>query len=133
MTEIERKGYKIETLDDLRRISVIAEGGDPDAQQTINNFLKFDNDIERTNLPNTDVVVAVIFADYAGKYFWPNAKNNPFAQFTESATQTFMSKGGWKSNQFVEMTKQTPSLTDLQTIGDKPGIVDRLLGRGKTE
>ena len=133
MTEIERKGYKIETLDDLRRISVIAEGGDPDAQQTINNFLKFDNDIERTNLPNTDVVVAVIFADYAGKYFWPNAKSNPFSQFTESATQTFMSKGGWKSNQFVEMTKQTPSLTDLQTIGDKPSLVDRVLGRSKTE
>jgi len=132
--ESEIKGIKIKTIDELRRISMIAQGGDPDAQQTLNKFLTFDDNKERTNLPTRRDVQLMLFADFASKSLYPNRKNNPFEKLSEAAAIAFMAKGGWKSNQFVEMTKQTMSLSDLQTLGgdSQRSILDRIRGR-KTE
>ena len=66
-------GFKIESLDDLRRVLVIAQGGNPDAQQSINDFLKFDNNIERTNLPTRRDVVLMAYLNACGMLFYPDA------------------------------------------------------------
>jgi len=125
---------KLETLDDLRRIVVMAKGGDPEAQHTLNAFLKFNSNIERTNLPKREDVQRMVFADYAGKTLYPERDDDPFSMLADSIAIAFMAKGGDKSKQFVELMKQTPSLSDLQTLQEQPrGMMDRILGRGKKE
>jgi hypothetical protein len=117
--EPSHEGFKIESLEDLRRVLVIAQGGNPDAQQSINDFLKFDNNIERTNLPSRRDVVLM----------------DPFSIIADALSIAFMAKGGEKSKQFVELMKQTPSLVDLQTMGSgetpKGGIMNRIFGGSK--
>lgn len=130
------EAFKIETPDDLRKIIVMAQGGDPDAQQTLNAFLKFNNNIERTNLPTRKDVVLIAYLDSCGKFLYPNMEDNPFSMLANSLVVAFMAKGGDKSKQFVELMKQTPSLADLQTMGTPTqgqGLRERLLGRKKPE
>lgn len=127
--------FEIDSLDDLRRVIVMAQGGDPEAQQTLNAFLKFNNNIERTNLPTRRDVQMVVFADYAGKTLYPDVEDNPFSKLANCISIAFMAKGGDKSKQFVELMKQTPSLTDLQTLqgpADR-SLTDRIFGRNKKE
>jgi len=130
----EGASFEIETLDDLQRVLIMAQGGNPDAQQTLNDFLRFGDNIERTNLPKREDVQRMIYADYAGKTLYPHLDDDPFSKFADSMATSFMAKGGDKSKQFVELMKQTPSLSDLQTIQEQPqSIMDRLLRRGKEE
>ena len=126
---------KIESFDDLRRVMVLSRGGDPEAQQTLNNFLKFNDNIERTNLPTRKDVQMVSVLDYAGKTLYPNRPDNPFSLAANCISVAFMAKGGDKSKQFVELMKQTPSLADLQTHGGEQSrtTMDKILGRGKVE
>lgn len=137
MTEAETKSIELnpEALDTMRRIIVTAQGGDPDAQQTLNAFLKFNNSIERTNLPKRRDVHTVSFLDLVGRSFFINGDDNPFSILADCIATAFMAKGGDKSKQFVELMKQTPSLSDLQ-LGQGPqerSLTDRILGRGKKE
>ena len=126
--------FKVETPDDLRRLLVIADGGDPEAQQTLNAFLKFNNNIERTNLPTRRDVVLLTYLEGCSKHYYPNRPNNPFALLADSLATAFMAKGGDKSKQFVELMKQTPSLSDLQAVSESsPSLTDRIFGRGKEE
>lgn len=112
---------------------VIADGGDPDAQQTLNAFLRFNNIVERSNLPTRRDVVLLTFLDGCSKLYYPTIAD-PFALIRDSLATSFMAKGGGKSNQFVELMKQTPSLMDLQTVSEsKRSLTDRILGRGKTD
>lgn len=132
--EKETSDFKLESLDDLRRIIVMARGGDPDAQQTLNAFLKFNNNIERTNLPIRRDVQMIAYLDYAGKTLYAGNEDNPFTKAANCISIAFMAKGGDKSKQFVELMKQTPSLADLQVAGvHQRSLTDRILGRGKTE
>ena len=134
--EPETVGIKIENLDDLRRVLLIAQGGNPDAQQSINDFLKFDNNIERTNLPTRRDVVLLAYLKACGTLFYPDNPDDPFSKMADALSIAFMAKGGEKSKQFVELMKQTPSLVDLQTMGggetQKSGIMSKLFG-GKKE
>jgi len=127
--------FKVETPDDLRRLLVIADGGDPEAQQTLNAFLKFNNNIERTNLPTRRDVVLLAYLEVCSTHYYPNRSDNPFAVMADGLATAFMAKGGDKSKQFVELMKQTPSLSDLQIgQGDtQPSLRDKILGRRKEE
>lgn len=135
----EAKPMKVETLDDIRRLMIIASGGDPEAQQTLNEFIKFGNNIERSNLPTVRDVVRVSYLDYAGKTLYSSfAKKNPFSLAAECMAIAFMAKNGDKSKQFVDLMKNTPSITDLQMLTQQPenpnrSFIDRALGRGKNE
>ena len=124
--------FKIDSADDLRKIIVAANGGDPEAQQTLNEFLKFKNNIERTNLPTRRDVVLIAYLDGCGKLYYPGDEANPFSTIANSLCIAFMAKGGEKSKQFVEMMKQTPTLADLQTLGTpQRSLADKFLGRNK--
>lgn len=124
--------FKVETMDDLRRLLITAEGGDPEAQQTLNAFIKFNNIIERTNLPTRRDVVLEAYLSACGNHYFPGSPDDPFTTVAHCIATAFMAKGGDKSKQFVELMKQTPSLVDLQTLGQEPpkgGLFDRLRGR----
>ncbi len=122
-----------EQLDMVRRLMSVAQGQDPDSQQTINNFLKFDDDIERTTLPKRADVLTVAYLDYSGKTLYPDMIDNPFSKAAGSLAKPFMAFKGGKSNQFVEMMKQTPTIADIETTGESPSLLNRMLGRSKTE
>jgi len=117
------------------RLSQIAEGKDPDASQTITDFMDMKNIVERSSLPTTDTVLCLASLDVAGQVAYPTEPDNIFFMFRDSLARAYMARQGEKAKQFVEMMKQTPSLSDLQTMGDQQqrSVFDRLLGRGKTE
>jgi len=122
--------FELKTLDDLRKIMVLARGGDPEAQQTLNDFLRFKDNIERTNLPTRRDVQLLAYLDYAGKIFYPNDKLNPFSKAADCLAVAFMAKGGDKSKQFVEMMKKAPDLSALTTgQPQKQGLLDKIRGK----
>ena len=125
----------IETLDDLKRILVIAKGGDPDAIQAVANFMDLKSNIERSYFPDKKTSIAIAQLTGYGRTYYPADDWDPFNLVADSLSVAFMPYKGFKSNQFVDMTRQTPSLADLQTLQEQPqrGMMDRILGRGKTE
>ena len=125
---------EINTLEDVGRVISFAKGINPDTQQTLNEFLKFDNNIERTNLPKREDVRRTIYADYASRVLYPNDPDNPFAKFVDAQSIAFMGYKGGKSIQFVDLMRKQPNLSALQSIPEENrSIVNRVLGRDKTE
>lgn len=126
-------------LDGLRRFLVVLEGGDPESQQTLNKFMNIDNPIERTNLPTRRDVHVVSYLDMVNKSYFPTMKNDPFSLLNESISIGFMAKGGMKSNQVVELLRNSPDLAAFQTAmqiqdsQNQQGFMSRFLGRGKRE
>lgn len=131
--EPEKPLLKIESFEDLRDMMTIAKGGDPKAAQTINDFIKFDNNTERSNFPNTKTTLCIAQLNGYSRLYYPSGEENPFGLVAECIEIAFMARKGWKSGQFVEMVKQTPSIPDMVTIGEgkQRGIGDRILGRVK--
>jgi len=119
----------------LLRLSQIAEGKDPDASQTLTDFMDMKNIVERSNLPNTDTVLCMASLDVVGQVAYESAPNNIFWMMRDSLARAYMARCGEKANQFVEMTKRTPSLVDLRSVREdqQRGIFDKLLGGGKEE
>ena len=127
---------KIKTIDDLKRILIIAKGGDPDAIQAVANFMDLKNPQERTYFPDKQTAIAMAQLEGYGKLYFPEEDWNPFSLVSEVITVSLMGYKGFKSNQFVDMTRQTPDLSDLQTVADQPpsgGLLSRITGRSKTE
>jgi hypothetical protein len=126
-----------ETLNEKKmlRMSMIAEGKDPDAQQSLTNFMDMKSVIERTNLPTVVDCQRLDYLLYAGKLYFRGVEDDPFTMAAESEAITYMPRGGEKAKQVVELMKQTPNVVDLQTVNEvnKKSMVDRVLGRGKTE
>jgi len=133
-TAVQPKKFDIETLDDMKRVLIIARGGDPDAVQAIANFMDLKSNTERSFFPNKTITLCVGQLNGFGEVFYPNDDWNPFDLVADAVTVSFMGYKGFKSNQFVDMTRQTPNLKDLQAVPEESrGFVNRILGREKTE
>ena len=133
MTEA-KPSLKIETLDDLKRILIIAKGGDPDAIQAVANFMDLKSNTERSFFPDKKVTICIGQLNGYGKVFYPQDEWNPFDLVADAVTVSFMGYKGFKSNQFVDMTRQTPNLKDLQGVPEENrSFVNRILGRSETE
>lgn len=136
MGETETKTtFVIESLDDLKRVLTIARGGDPDAIQAIASFMDFNSNIERSYFPDRNISICVAQLMGYGKTYFSDESWDPFTMIADCLSVGFMPYKGFKSNQFVDMTRQTPNLSELQTTleGDRQGILSRLLRRGSTE
>jgi len=116
-------------------MSQIADGKDSDASQALTDFMDMKNIVERSNLPTTDTVLCMASLDVAGQVAYRNRPNNIFFMFRDSLARAYMARGGEKANQFVEMTKQTPSMVDIQTVREdqRQSFTEKILGRSKTE
>lgn len=133
-TSIEPTKFKIETLDDMKKVLIIARGGDPDAVQAIANFMDLRSNTERSYFPNKRITLCIGQLNGFGKVFYPNDDWNPFDLVADAVTVSFMGYKGFKSNQFVDMTRQTPNLKDLQTVPEESkAFVNRILGRDTGE
>jgi len=127
--------FKIETIDDVRRILVIAKGGDPNAIQAITKFMDFNSNAERSYFPDKTMTLCTAQLSGYGKTFFPNDDWDPFSLVADVIAVHFMGYKGYKSGQFVEMTRQTTNLDALKSSPDevKQGIISRILGGGKKE
>ena len=137
MTEVETKTaiepmFKIESLDDLRKVIVIAKGGNPDAQQAVVDFMNLKSATERANFMNMTIMLAVAQQDGYSKAYPMFKSFSLVSTVISSATMGYKSK---KSDQLMQIIQQTPNLSDLTSASEdvKRGYIDRILGRGKTE
>lgn len=127
--------FKIETLDDFKRLLAVVSGLDPDAQQAIARFLDLDSKVQKSFFPDRTVTLAIGQLKGFGNALYGDAEDNPYDVCAEVLCDAFMGYKGFKSNQFVDMTRQTPNLEALKTAADdvKQGLAARILGRGKGE
>jgi hypothetical protein len=127
--------FKIESLEDVRKVLVIAKGGDPNAIQAITNFMDFKSDAERSYFPDKTLTLCVGQLNGFGKVFYPNDDWDPFSLVGNILAVSFMGYKGFKSDQLVEMMRQTPNLDALQTSSEdtKQSFVSKILGRSKAE
>ena len=135
MSEEKTKEKPKMSLNELRRLKVISEGKDPDQQQIVNDFMKMDNVIERTNLPTTNGVLCMAQLEVASNWLYSNHPNNPFALMRNALAIAYMARKGEKSQQFVDIVRTAPDLSGLQSTleqSQQGGILDRFR-RGTTE
>jgi len=120
---------------DIMRLNMILDGKDPDAQQMIPDFTDMKNPVESSNLPLKRDVHFVSFLGYVGDSYFPDIPNNPFTRLRDHVSLGYKARGGWRTQQLVEVLRQTPDLSEIGTTGPdvKTSIRDKLLGRGKTE
>lgn len=125
--------FKIESLDDMKRVLTIARGGDPDAIQAISEFMNMKSNIERSYFPDKILSICVAQLTGYGKIFFAGDTWDPFSLIADCLSVGFMPYKGFKSNQFVDMTRQTPNLDALQASSEevKQGVISKILGRGK--
>ena len=131
-----KPSFKIESLDDMKRVLTIARGGDPDAIQAIAQFMDMKSNIERSYFPDRFISICVAQLTGYGKTYFPEDSWDPFSLVADCLSIGFMPYKGFKSNQFVDMTRTQPDLSGLKTtLGEEQarGIIDKITRRGKTE
>ena len=82
----------------IGRLFSILDGKDPDAQQTITDFLRMKSVIERTNLPDIKTVLTIAQLIGYGKLYYPNDPNDPFTMIAYTLAEAYMARNGEKSN-----------------------------------
>jgi len=114
------------------RLNMIMDGKDPDAQQMIPDFTDMKNPVESSNLPLKRDVHFVSYLGYVGESYFPDIPNNPFTRLRNHVALGYKARGGWRTQQLVEVLRQTPDLSEIGSTGPdvKASIKDRLLGRG---
>lgn len=137
MTEVEetpKPAFEIKTLDDLKRVLTIARGGDPDAIQAVAKFMNLDSAAEGSYFPDKLTSLAISQLNMFGAALYPNNLSNPYTMAANKLSEGFKGFKGFKSNQFMEMTRQTPNLSALQATPEevRKGFFSRIFG-GKTE
>jgi len=137
MTEVETKTviepmFKIESLDDLRKVLVTAEGGNPEAQQAVVDFMNLKSTTERANFMDKTIMLAVAQQDGYSRAYPQFKAFELVSNAISSATMGYKSK---KSDQLVQIIQQTPNMSDLTSASEevKQSYISRILGRGKSE
>lgn len=130
-----KAAFEIKDLDDLKRLLMIAQGDDPDAQQAIAQFMDLQSKVERSYFPDKITTICIGQLKGFGSALYEGEENNPFDLVADILSVGFMGFKGFKSNQFVDMTRQTPNLDALKTASEdvKQSVAARIFGRGKSE
>ena len=130
---LEIKKLEIKNMDDLWRVITIAKGGNPNAQQALEKFIDLESDEERSYFPDKITSLAVSQNLLYGKSLFPKRPVNAFTLFAGCLAKGFMGYKGFKSNQWVDITRQTHNLDALQSIPNesKQSLASRILGRGR--
>jgi hypothetical protein len=133
MSEEKTINFKIESIDDLRRIIQIAKGGNPDAQQFIEKVFGVTTNTETAFFSDKKIMIAVAQQNGFADTHFSNDEFNPFrmiARNIENATKGFK---GNKVTNIVNMLRQSPNLADLEGASEevKSGFLQGILGRGK--
>jgi len=120
---------------DIMRLNMILDGKDPDAQQMIPDFTDMKNPVESSNLPLKRDVRFISYLGYVGESYFPDFPDNPFTRLRDHVALGYKARGGWRTQQLVEVLRQTTDLSGIELTSQdvKASIKDRILGRGKKE
>lgn len=123
-----------ETLDKIRELNIVLDGGNPKAQQTINEFMKIEHTIETSNLPTRADVHFIAWLLMVSRTLFNNRPNNPFEKLAVAIATSFKAKGGMKAQQIVDLFRNQPNLGDIQTVlgmqdQTQPSLRERVFGR----
>lgn len=121
ITEEIDKPPKIE-LDDLAKYLQILDGRDPNHVQALAKFINMDNYEERSYFPNQITAFAVAQLLGLGEALFENDDSDPYTAVANAISRGLMGYKGFKSNQWVDITRQT---TDLSSLGSAPDEVKR--------
>lgn len=137
MSESESKPKGFETIDWnlVRRAVLSSKGVNPDAEQTITDFMDMKDPVQGSNLPSRRDVQLEVYLEICGEFLFPDNPNDPFTVLRNSIATTFKAKGGEKAKQFVEMVRNQPDLSSLAAASQetRQGLISGLLQRGKAE
>ena len=127
-----------EALDRLRDLSITMEGGNPRAQQTINELIEIEHPVETSNLPTRADVHFISWLLFVSRTSYPNNPNNPFEKLARSIVETFKAKGGMKAQMIVDLFRNQPNLGDIQRVlgvqeQTQPSLRQRLFGGAPRE
>lgn len=136
MTEtVTKQQLKIESLDDLKRVLIIAKGGDPDAIQAVSNFMDLKSNTERSYFPDKITTLCIGQLNGFGKVYFSGEEWDPFSLVADVISVSFMGYKGFKSEQFKDMTSGQPNLDKLQGLPEetKKGILSGIFSRSGKE
>lgn len=127
----EKPNFEIKTLDDLKRVLIIAKGGDPDAIQAVSRFVPWEKLAAQSYFP--DKLTAVAISQLNGYSAVLHMKC--FSTVADVLSVGFMSLKGFKTGQFVQMTQQTANLSSLESQPEevKRGFLSNFFNRGAKE
>jgi len=134
-TTHETPKFKIESIDDLRKIIAIAKGGNPDAQQFIEKVFGIQSNVETAFFPDKITMLAVAQQNgYADTHFIGD-EFNPFRMVAKNIENATKGYKGNKIKNIVDMLRQTSDLSELQGASEevKSGFLQGILGRGGKE
>ena len=136
--KISLKDVTPELIDRLRDLNIVMEGGNPRAQQTINELIEIAHPVETSNLPTRADVHFISWLLLVSRTKFPNNPNNPFEKLAVAIIQTFKAKGGMKAQQIVDLFRNQPNLGDIQKVlgvqeQTQPSFTDRIFRRGSRE
>lgn len=125
--------FEIKTYDDYKRMMILARGGDPDAVQALAKYMNLDSMAERSYFPDRITALGIGQLNMFGQHLYPTDTNDPFTSAGNKISEGFMGYKGFKSNQVMEITRNTPNLDALQTLPQeaKQGFISRFLGGSK--
>lgn len=125
---------EIKNLDDLKRILIIAKGGDPDAIQAVAKFMDLESTTERAYFADKTIMLCVAQLNGYAQAYFPKDDWDPFSLVADVISVATMGYKGFKSEQFKDMTSGQPNLDKLTGLPEdtKRGILSGLL-RGKKE
>lgn len=127
--------FEIKNMKDLMEVMTIARGGNPFAQQALEKFIDLDSPEERSYFPDKLTSLAVAQNLMYSQGLFPQRKINAFSIFASALSKGYMGYKGFKSNQWVDITRQTTNLDALRTLPEdtQRSALDSILRRGKTE
>lgn len=129
-TEEAKSEFEIKTYEDYKRMIILANGGDPDAVQALAKYMNSDSMAERSYFPDRITALGISQLNIFGDAYFPSRDNDPFTISGNKISEGFMGYKGFKSNQVMEITRNTPNLDALQAVPQeqKQGFISRFLG-----
>ena len=92
--------FSIESLEDLRKVLVVAKGGNPEAQQAVVDFMNLKNPTERANFMDKTIMLAVAQQDGYSQAYPMFKAFGLVSTVISSATMGYKSK---KSDQLMQI------------------------------
>jgi len=127
-----------EKLELIRDTMISLEGGNPKAQQSINDLIRIEHTVETSNLPTRADVHFIAWLLMVSRMLYPHNPNNPFEKLAVVIALSFKAKGGMKAQQIVDLFRNQPNLGDIQTVlgmqeQTQPSFRQRIFGGGSKE
>lgn len=98
-------------------------------------FVDVNSLTQGSNFPNILTATAVGQLNAFGEIFYKGSSSNGYTLLASKLSEGYMGLKGFKSNQVVDITRQVPNLSNLETVQQEAqkGFFSRILNRKPSE